>query len=72
MRLGADLETRRCRLSHPCRQARERAIGLAHDNELDTAAFEPSPDLHHFAEARMIAIGNPGFGWLFVGSISLF
>jgi hypothetical protein len=41
-------------------------------DELDTAAFESPSDLHHFAKARMIAIGNPGFGWLFVGSMSLF
>ena len=72
MRLVADLETRRGRFSHPCRQARERAVGLEHDDELDAAAFEPPSDLHHFAEARMIAVGDPGFSWLFVGSMSLF
>ena len=72
MRLIADLETRRCRFSHPCRQARERAVGLEHDDELDTAAFEPPSDLHHFAEAWMIAVGDPSFSWLFVGSMSLF
>jgi len=26
---------------------------LKNDDELDAAAFEPSPDLHHFAEARV-------------------
>jgi hypothetical protein len=72
VRLVADLETRRCRFSHPCRQARERAVGLEHDDELDAAAFEPPSDLHHFAEARVIAVGDPGFSWLFVGSMSLF
>jgi hypothetical protein len=71
VRLIADLETRRSRLSHPCRQARERAVGLEHDDEFDAAAFEPPSGLHHFAEARMIAVGDPGFSWLFVGSMSL-
>jgi hypothetical protein len=72
MRLSADLETRRCRFSHPCRQARERAIGLEHDDKLDAAAFEPPPDLHHFAKPRMVTVGDPGFSRLFVGSMSLF
>ena len=72
VRLIADLETRRCRFSHPRRQARERAIGLEHDDELDAAAFEPPPDLHHFAEARVIAVGDPGFSLAFVGSMALF
>jgi hypothetical protein len=72
VRLVADLETRRCRFNHPCRQPRERAVGLEHNEELDAAAFEPPSDLHHFAEARMIAVGDPGFSWLFVGSMSLF
>jgi hypothetical protein len=72
VRLIADLETRRCRFSHPCRQARARAVKLEHDDELDAAAFEPPSDLHHFAEARMIAVGDPGFSRLFVGSMSLF
>jgi hypothetical protein len=26
---------------------------LEHDDELDASGAEPSPDLHHFAEARM-------------------
>jgi len=72
VRLIGDLETRRCRLGHPCRQARERAVGLDHDDELDAAAFEPPSDLHHFAEARMIAVGDPSFSRLFVGSMSVF
>jgi hypothetical protein len=45
---------------------------LEHNQELDAAAFEPPSDLHHFAEARMIAVGDPGFSSLFVGSMSLF
>jgi hypothetical protein len=72
VRLIADLEMRRCRFSHPCRQARERAVGLEHDDELDAAAFEPPSDLHHFADARMVTVGDPGFSSLFVGSMSLF
>ena len=72
VRLIADLETRRCRFSHPGRQAGERAVGLQHDDELDTAAFEPPSDLHHFAEARMVTVGDPSFSQLFVGSMSLF
>ena len=43
-----------------------------HNDELDAAAFEPPSDLNNFAEARMIAVGDPGFSWLFVGSMSLF
>jgi hypothetical protein len=61
VRLIADLETRRCRLSHPCRQERERAVGLQYDDELDAAAFEPPSDLHHFAKARMVTVGDPSF-----------
>ena len=72
MRLVADFETRRGWFNHPCRQARERAVGLEHDHELDAAAFEASSDLDYFAEARMIAVGDPGFSRLFVGSMSLF
>jgi hypothetical protein len=72
MRLIADLETRRCRFGHPCRQACERAVGLEHDEKLDVAAFEPPSDLHHFAKTRMIAVGNPSFSRLFVGSMWLF
>jgi hypothetical protein len=71
-RLVTDLETRRGWFNHPCRQARERAVGLEHNDELNAAAFEPPSYLHHFAEARMIAVGDPGFSWLFVGSMSLF
>jgi hypothetical protein len=67
-----DLETRRSWFNHPCRQARERAVGLQQNDELNAAAFEPPSDLHHFAEARMIAVGDSGFSWLFVGSMSLF
>jgi hypothetical protein len=72
VRLLDDLETRRSWFNHPPRQARERAVRLQHNGELDTAAFEPPSDLHHFAKARMIAVGDPGFSWLFVGSMSLF
>jgi hypothetical protein len=72
VRLVTDLETRRGWFNHPCRQPRERAVGLVHNDELDAAAFESPSDLHHFAEARMIAVGDPGFSWLFVGSMSLF
>jgi hypothetical protein len=72
VRLIADLETRRCRFSHPGRQAGERAVGLEHDDELDAAAFESPSDLHHFAKARMVTVGDPSFSWLFVGSMSPF
>jgi hypothetical protein len=40
---------------------------LEHDYELDAAGFEPSSDLHHFAEARMEPVADAGFGRLFVG-----
>ena len=72
MRLVADLETRCCRFSHPCRQAGERAVGLEHHDELETAAFEPPSDLHHFAKARMEPVVDTGFSRLFVGSMSPF
>jgi hypothetical protein len=72
VRLVADLETRRGWFNHPCRQARERAVRLEHNDKLGAAACEPPSNLHHFAEARMIAVGDPGFGRLFVGSMSLF
>jgi hypothetical protein len=45
---------------------------LKDDNELDAAAFEPPSDLHNFAKARMVAVGDPGFSRLFVGSMSPF
>jgi hypothetical protein len=72
VRFVADLETRCGWINHPCRQAGERAIGLEKNDELDAPAFEPPSDLHHFAEARMIAVGNPSFSRLFVGSMSPF
>jgi hypothetical protein len=72
VRLVANLETRRSWFNHPCRQACERAVGLQHNDELDAAAFEPPSNLHYFAEPRMIAVGDPGFRRLFVGSMSLF
>ena len=72
VRLVADLETRCCRFSHPCRQAGERAIGLEHDDKLHTAAFEPPSDLHNLAETRMEPVGDPRLNKLFVGSMSLF
>jgi hypothetical protein len=45
---------------------------LEHDDELEAAAFEPPSDLHHFAKARMKPVGDTGFSWLFVGSMSPF
>jgi hypothetical protein len=72
VRLIANLETGRCRFSHPGRQAGEGPVGLKDDNELDAAAFEPPSDLHHFAKARVVTVGNLGFRKLFVGSMSPF
>jgi hypothetical protein len=71
-RLIADLETRCCRFSHPCRKAREGAVGLDQDDEFATAAFEPPSDLHQFAKARMKPVGDARFFCLFVGSMSPF
>jgi hypothetical protein len=45
---------------------------LEDDNELDAAALEPTSDLHNFAKARMVTIGDPGFSRLFLGSMSPF
>jgi len=45
---------------------------LEDDNELDAAAFEPPSDLHNFAKARMVTVGDPAFSRLFVGSMSPF
>jgi hypothetical protein len=45
---------------------------LKHDDEFDAAAFEPPSDLHYFAKARMESVGDTGFSWLFVGSMSPF
>jgi hypothetical protein len=45
---------------------------LEHDDKLEAAAFEPPSDLHHFAKARMKPVGDTGFSWLFVGSMSPF
>jgi hypothetical protein len=42
---------------------------LKNDDELDAAAFEPSPDLHHFAEARVEPVADTGFSRLFVGTM---
>jgi hypothetical protein len=69
MRLVADRETRRRRFRHPCRQAGERAVRLKNDDEPDAAAFEPSPDLHHFAKARVEPVADKSFGRLFVGTM---
>ena len=69
MRLVADRETRRRRFRHPCRQAGERAVRLKNDDELDATGFAPSPDLHHFAEARMEPVAETGFSRLFVGTM---
>jgi hypothetical protein len=57
---------------HPCRQARERTVGLVHDDELDTAALKPPPDAHGLAEARMKSVGDACFSLLFAGSMSPF
>jgi len=69
VRLVADREVRRRRFRHPGWQAGECAVGLEQDDELDAAPFKPSPDLHHFAEARMEPVPDPGLSRLFVGSI---
>jgi hypothetical protein len=45
---------------------------LEQDDEFAAAAFEPPPDLHQFAKARMEPVGDTGFFWLFVGSMSPF
>jgi hypothetical protein len=45
---------------------------LEHDDKLEAAAFEPPSDLHYFAKARMKPVGDTGFSWLFVGSMSPF
>jgi hypothetical protein len=42
---------------------------LKNDDEPDAAAFEPSPDLHHFAEARVEPVADKSFGRLFVGTM---
>ena len=72
MRLVAGRETRRRRFRHPCRQAGERAVRLKNDDELDAAALEPSPDLHHFAEARVEPVADTSFSRLFVALCSHF
>jgi len=42
---------------------------LEQDDKLDAAALEPSPDLHHFAEARMEPVADAGLSRLFVGTM---
>jgi len=42
---------------------------LKNDDEPDAAAFEPSPDLHHFAEARVEPVADTSFSRLFVGTM---
>jgi len=42
---------------------------LEHDDELEAAGFEPSSDLHHFAEARMEPVADAGFSRPFVGTM---
>jgi len=69
MRLVADRETRCRRLHHPGRQAGECTVGLEQNDELNAAPFEPSPNLHHFAEARMEPVAYASLSRLFVGSI---
>ena len=69
MRLASDRETRCRRLCHPGWQASECAVGLEHDDELDASGAEPSPDLHHFAEARMEPVADTGLSQLFVGTM---
>ena len=59
-------------MRHPRRQARERAVWLVHDDELDTAALKPPPDAHDLAEARMKSVGDACFSLLFAGSMSPF
>jgi hypothetical protein len=69
VRLIADLETRRCRFRHPGRHAGEGAVGLEDHDEFDARAGEPPSDLHNFAETGMKTVGDPGFSWLFAGSM---
>jgi len=42
---------------------------LEHDDEPDAAGFEPSSDLHHFAEARVEPVADTSFSRLFVGTM---
>ncbi|MGA8863039.1 MAG: hypothetical protein WB444_04435 [Gallionella sp.] len=42
---------------------------MKNDDELDSAGFQPSPDLHHFAEARMKPVDDTSFSRLFVGTM---
>jgi hypothetical protein len=42
---------------------------LEQNDEVDAAPFEPSPDLHHLAEARMESVADASLSRLFVGSI---
>jgi hypothetical protein len=42
---------------------------LEHDDKLDAAGFEPSPDLHQFAKARMESVADPSLSRLFVGTM---
>ena len=57
-------------MRHPCRQARERAVGLVHDDELDTAALQSPPNAHGLAKAGMKSVGDACFSLLFAGSMS--
>jgi hypothetical protein len=49
-----------------------RAVGLSNDDELDAAALKPPRDEHGLTVARVEAIGDPTFNWVFVGSMSPF
>jgi hypothetical protein len=69
VRLVADREPRCRRFRHPGRQAGGCAVRLEDDDELDAAGFEPSSDLHHFAEARMKPVADTGFSPLFAGTM---
>ncbi|WP_157450534.1 hypothetical protein [Bradyrhizobium sp. ARR65] len=53
MRLVADLESGRSRVSHPRRKARERTVKLVHDKKRGAASLELPPDAYALAEARM-------------------
>lgn len=70
VRLRTDLESRSLCFGHPRWQAGERAIGLEHDDERDTATFETPPHHHGFAEAGVEPVCDANFDWVFAGSMS--
>jgi hypothetical protein len=63
-RLCLQTHERRRLAQHPCRQLRQRRVGLNEYDQLDTVAHEPSPNGHRLSTSRVERIADRPFSQL--------